>query len=65
MRTHCDCGKLLPPRLDPSSSNWGDWGCSCARNYCQDCGACLDENDECSNCRNVDDALSLEQDLTD
>lgn len=53
MRTRCKyCGKELPSRPDPVSSNWGDWECSCGQTYCQDCGESLDYNDEgtCGTC---------------
>lgn len=47
MREQCDCGKPLPPR--PTMGDWGRWRCrKCGQAYCQDCGAALDENNECT-----------------
>lgn len=45
----CFCGKSLPPPPLPETGDWGDWGCAtCGKKYCQDCGAPLDLNDECT-----------------
>jgi len=46
-RHDCDCGRPLPPPRPLGA--WGEWRCrTCGRAYCQDCGAQLDENDECT-----------------
>lgn len=42
----CFCGAKMPWK--PVYGNWGDWCCpKCLAAYCQDCGECLDINDDC------------------
>lgn len=47
-RTHCYCGAKLPDPPPPHTKDWGYWKCfSCGTAFCQDCGADLDDNDQC------------------
>ena len=62
-RTHCDCGTELE---HPSSvgGNWGDWKCRSPKywlRYCQDCGAHLDQNNECVRHREAEDSQYQDQ----